>query len=94
MDPEGAADVCVGGCGIKHPVRQFAACELQLIMQLVTVEVIGVESPCVTGATFGVVACASRTISSAEAWCTLPWIAAAATMIANARMTHLRTVEA
>jgi hypothetical protein len=36
-------------------VRQFAACELQLIMQLVTVEVIGVESPGVTGAIFGVV---------------------------------------
>ena len=55
MDPEGVAVVGVGCCGIKHVVRQFAACELQPIMQLVTVEVIGVESPGVTGAIFGVV---------------------------------------
>ena len=55
MDPEGVAVVGVGCCGIKHVVRQFAACELQPIMQLVTVDVIGVESPGVTGAIFGVV---------------------------------------
>jgi hypothetical protein len=71
IDPDGAAVVGVGGCGIKHVVRQFAACELHVIMQLVTVEVMGVESPGVVGATFGVVgvvvACASRIISSAEA---------------------------
>jgi hypothetical protein len=53
---------------MKHVVRQFAATELQFIMQFVTVEVIGVESPGVGVTTFGVVACASRINSSAEAW--------------------------
>ena len=67
MDPDGTAVVDVAGCGIKHVVRQFTACELHATMQLVTVEVMGVESPGVVGATFGVVVCASRIISSAEA---------------------------
>jgi hypothetical protein len=35
----------VGGAGIKHVVLQFAACELQFIMQVVVVKVRGVESP-------------------------------------------------
>jgi hypothetical protein len=35
----------VGDAGIKHVVLQFAARELQDIMQLVVVEVTGVESP-------------------------------------------------
>ena len=61
--PEGTAVVGVGGCGMKHAVRQFAACELQFIMQLVTVDVIGVESPGVGVTTFGV-ACASWINSS------------------------------
>jgi hypothetical protein len=51
----------VDGAGLKQPVWQFAACELHDIMQLVTVEVIGVESPTKGGVTFGVVACASAT---------------------------------
>jgi hypothetical protein len=90
MDPEGAAVVGVGGAGIRHVVRQFAATELQFIMQFVTVEVIGVESPGVGVTTFGVVACASRISSSAEAWYALQQIVAAKTIIARARMTLLR----
>ncbi len=46
----------VDGAGIKQPVWQFAACELHDIMQFVTVEVTGVESPVKGGVTFGVVA--------------------------------------
>jgi hypothetical protein len=84
MDPEGVA---VGGGGMKHVVWQFAACALQFIMQLVTVEVTGVESPCAGGTTFGV-ACASWIISSADACCAQQ-IAAATAMIARARITHL-----
>jgi hypothetical protein len=91
MEPDGVAVVGVGGCGIKQVVRQFDARELHVIMQLVTVEVMGVESPGVVGATFGVVVCASRITSSAEAWRAPQDIAAATTMIANARMTHLRS---
>jgi hypothetical protein len=87
--PEGTAVVGVGGCGMKHAVRQFAACELQFIMQLVTVDVIGVESPGVGVTTFGV-ACASWINSSAEAWFALQQIVAAKTIIARARMTLLR----
>ena len=34
-----------GGTGNTQVVRQFAACELQSIMQLVVVEVRGVASP-------------------------------------------------
>jgi hypothetical protein len=44
---------------MKQPVRQFAACELHDSMQLVTVEVTGVESPGVTGETCCVVAVAA-----------------------------------
>jgi hypothetical protein len=76
---------------MKQVVWQFAARELHVIMQLVTVEVMGVESPGVVGATLGVVACASRINSSAEACCAPPYIAAAITMIARARMIHLRS---
>jgi hypothetical protein len=87
MLPEGVAVVGVGGAGTTQLVWQFAASELQFIMQLVTVEVIGVESPCAGGTTFGV-ACASWIISSADAWCAQQ-IAAATAMIARARMTYL-----
>ncbi len=55
------ADTVVGAAGMKQPVWQFAACELHDIMQFVTVEVIGVESPVKGGVTFGVAACASAT---------------------------------
>ena len=87
--PDGTDVVGVGGCGMKHAVRQFAACELQFIMQLVTVDVIGVESPGVGVTTFGV-ACASWINSSAEAWYALQQIVAAKKIIAGARMTLLR----
>ncbi len=53
--------VVVGGEGMTQRVWQFAACELHDIMQLVTVEVTGVENPWKGGVTFGVVACASAT---------------------------------
>ena len=43
------------GAGMKQPVWQFADCELHDIMQFVTVEVTGVESPWKGGVTFGVV---------------------------------------
>jgi hypothetical protein len=49
----------VGTTGSTQVVRQFAACELQLIMQLVVVKVRGVCSPGVGATTFGVVVCAS-----------------------------------
>jgi hypothetical protein len=62
--PEG---VTVGGAGMTQLVWQFAASELHDIMQFVTVEVIGVESPVKGAATFGVVACASRIFPSAKA---------------------------
>jgi hypothetical protein len=75
---------------MKHVVRQFAATELQFIMQFVTVEVIGVESPGVGITTFGVVACASWINSSAEAWYALQQIVAAKKIIAEARMTLLQ----
>jgi hypothetical protein len=54
--PEG---VVVGGAGMTQLVWQFAACELHDIMQFVTVEVIGVESPTGGLTTFGVEVCAS-----------------------------------
>jgi len=53
--------VVVGAAGMTQPVWQFAACELHDIMEFVTVEVTGVESPWKGGVTFGVVACASAT---------------------------------
>ena len=49
------ADRVVGTAGMKQPVWQFAACELHDIMQFVTVEVTGVESPWKGGVTLGVV---------------------------------------
>ena len=45
----------VGGTGNTQVVLQFAACELQNIIQLVVVEVRGVESPEVGATTLGVV---------------------------------------
>jgi hypothetical protein len=53
--------VVVRGAGMTQPVWQFDARELHDIMQFVTVEVTGVESPRKGGVTFGVVACASAT---------------------------------
>ena len=47
-------------------VWQFADCELQDIMQFVTVEVTGVESPESGGLTFGSVACANTTSYAPE----------------------------
>jgi hypothetical protein len=44
----------IGGTGMKHVVLQFAACELQDIMQLVVVEVTVVESPWPGATTLGV----------------------------------------
>jgi hypothetical protein len=61
--------VTAGGTGTKQPVRQFAACELHDSIQLVTVEVTGVESPDVTGETCCVVAvaaCANTTSCALE----------------------------
>jgi hypothetical protein len=66
------ADAVVGDAGMKQLVWQFADRELHDIMQFVTVEVTGVESPWKGGVTlgvvpwkgavkFGVVACASAT---------------------------------
>jgi hypothetical protein len=69
------ADAVVGAAGMKQLVWQFAACELHDIMQFVTVEVTGVESPWKGGVTFGVVACASATS------CAPKQIAAATTRI-------------
>ncbi len=45
----------LGGTGNTHVVWQFAACELQDIIQLVVVEVRGVESPGMGATTLGVV---------------------------------------
>jgi len=68
------------GVGKTQRVWQFADCELQDIMQFVTVEVTGVESPVKGGTTFGVVAvCADTPL------CALGQIAAAATRIATAK---------
>ena len=58
--------VVVRGAGMTQPVWQFAACELHNIMQFVTVEVTGVESPTKGGVTFGVVACATATSCAPE----------------------------
>jgi hypothetical protein len=76
-----AAALGTGGAGTKQPDRQFATCELHNIMQLVTVEVTGVESPPKVGETcvVEVVACANTTS------CALHEIAAAATRIGIAR---------
>jgi hypothetical protein len=55
------------GVGRTQLVWQFADCELQDIMQFVTVEVTGVESPTKGGTTFGVVAvCADATSCALE----------------------------
>ena len=55
------------GVGKTHRVWQFADCELQDIMQFVTVEVRGVDSPCKGGMTFGVVAvCANTPLCALE----------------------------
>ena len=50
-----------GGVGKTQRVWQFADCELQDIMQFVTVELTGVESPWKGVATFGVVAVCADT---------------------------------
>ncbi len=71
----------VGAAGITQLVWQFAARELHDIMQFVTVERTGVESPCKGGVTFGVVACASATS------CAPKEIVAAAIRIAKTHMT-------
>jgi hypothetical protein len=54
-----------GSVGKTQRVWQFADCELQDIMQFVTVEVTGVESPTKGGTTFGVVAVCANTTSCA-----------------------------
>ena len=54
-----------GGAGKTQRVWQFADCELQVIMQFVTVEVTGVDSPVKGGTTFGVVAVCANTTSGA-----------------------------
>lgn len=68
----------IGGGGTKQPAWQFAARELQDIMQLVVVEVRGVESPWLGETTFGVVVCARAGPHAA--------IAAIARIIAKALM--------
>jgi hypothetical protein len=82
--PEGVAS---GGAGTTQLVWQFADCELHDIMQFVTVEVTGDESPVKGVATFGVVACASRIFPSAKAPGVLEQTAAATTRIARPSMT-------
>jgi hypothetical protein len=47
----------VGPAGTTQVVRQFDACELQIIMQVVVVKVRGVESPGIGVTTLGVAAC-------------------------------------
>jgi len=64
---------------MKQVVLQFTAWELQVIMQLVVVEVRGVESPGVGATTLGVVVCAKAAPHAA--------VAATARMIAKALMT-------
>jgi hypothetical protein len=74
----GGAGALIGG-GMKQVVLQFTAWELQVIMQLVVVEVRGVESPGVGATTLGVVVCAKAAPHAA--------VAATARMIAKALMT-------
>ena len=74
----GGPGALIGGGGTKQPVWQFAARELQDIMQLVVVEVSGVDSPVVGATTFGVVVCARAAPPVA--------VAATTTMIAKALM--------
>jgi hypothetical protein len=57
----------VGGAGNTHVVLQLDAWELQDIMQLVVVEVIGVESPGVGLTTFGVVCARAELLAAAVA---------------------------
>jgi hypothetical protein len=52
---------------MKQVVLQFTAWELQVIMQLVVVEVRGVESPGVGATTLGVVVCAKAAPHAAVA---------------------------
>src|SRR4029077_15470259 len=72
----GGPGAVIGGGRNKQPVSQFAARELQDIMQLVVVEVRGVDSPGVGATTFGVVVCARAAPPVA--------VAATTTMIAKA----------
>jgi hypothetical protein len=53
-----APELLLGLVGMTQLVRQFDACELQIIMQVVVVKVRGVESPGIGVTTLGVVACA------------------------------------
>jgi hypothetical protein len=57
----------VGTTGSTQAVRQFDACELQDIMQLVVVKVRGVGKPGVGLTTFGVGVCASAGPDAAAA---------------------------
>jgi hypothetical protein len=57
----------VGTTGSTQPVRQFAAVELQDIMQVVVVKVRGVGNPGVGATTFGVVVCATAGPDAAAA---------------------------
>ena len=57
----------VGTTGSTQVVRQFAACELHDIMQLVVVNVRGVGNPGVGLTTFGVVVCAAAGPDAAAA---------------------------
>jgi hypothetical protein len=57
----------VGTTGSTQVVRQFAACELHDIMQLVVVKVRGVGNPGVGVTTFGVVVCATAALDTAAA---------------------------
>jgi hypothetical protein len=45
LEPVAGAGTLIGGGGTKQPAWQFAARELHDIMQLVVVDVRGVESP-------------------------------------------------
>jgi hypothetical protein len=57
----------VGTTGSTQAVRQFAACELHDIKQLVVVKVRGVANPGVGLTTFGVVVCANAGPDAAAA---------------------------
>ncbi len=57
----------VGATGSTQAVRQFEACELQDIMQLVVVKVRGVDKPVVGATTFGVVVWATTGPDAAAA---------------------------
>jgi hypothetical protein len=57
----------VGATGSTQVVRQFAACELHDIMQVVVVKVRGVGNPGVGVTTFGVAVCATAEPDAAAA---------------------------